>query len=97
MILFTKRNRRAEQETALLARAILLVDAIEANTKEQHKTNLLLSDLHNKTSEMVAVNKEFIEVIRHFFASEHNLKLEEIKKKAAREKELEPTKDDFRY
>jgi phosphopantothenoylcysteine synthetase/decarboxylase len=83
--------------TALLARGAIISEQFDMLTKEQHQTNVLLTDLYRKNCDMVVANKEFIEVIRHFFANDLAIKIADSKKKEEREKKFEETPADLRY
>jgi hypothetical protein len=97
MTLFTKKKPRPDLLTALIARGAIISGQFDLLTKEQHQTNILLADLYKKNCEMVVANKEFIEVIRHFFANDLTLKTEEAKKREEKEKRFEETPGDLRY
>lgn len=83
--------------TRINAAILLLNDTIQRNTdamtvslSKQEETNRLLRDL-------VAANKEFTNVIEHFFAVKKKLEIEEARRKEKRELDLEPSKFDDRY
>lgn len=83
--------------TKVQAAILLLNDSIQRNTdaltvslSKQEETNRLLRDL-------VAANKEFTNVIEHFFAVRKKLDIEESRRREKRELDNTPTGADSRY
>jgi hypothetical protein len=102
MILFTK--QRAKREEAIIARGAIISAQLDEHIDGFRKIVATLAELSENVikqtelaKKVLESNKEFVEVIRHFFAVEHKTKLEDAQRKAAKEAEFEMTKDDLRY
>ena len=87
-MIFGKKRAAPEPEVVNLAKTISI--QFDETIRLQRETNLILRDVFKS-------NKEFVEVIRHFFAIEKALHTEQAKLRLEAEDAIKPGKHDDLY